>query len=234
MNDTVNLSSLLNATVEEIKANGRVILIYLAIMVGVTGGLAAGVGATAFTFDLWGASGGDSLAAQSAFAIVAGLGFFVVYVVAQYWLLAGMVHRSTSPGFDALLPYIGIYILMGIAILFGLLLFIVPGIMLAVRWLTLLPTVIARDGPAMESFGVSSDMSEGRGWSIFGAYVILVILSLVLSSITAGVGMIFGAIAMAVLDAANSALSAIVFAALSVGAYRLMRDDKDELTEVFE
>ena len=234
MNDNVNLSSLLSATIDEVQGNRQVILIYLAVMV-VSAGIfyVLGLGVASDIFDV------SSLATQSyaglGAAVVIGVSAgLLVYFAATYYLVAGMVRRTTAPGFDALLPFAGIWVLSLIAIFFGFLLIIIPGIILVVRWVALLPVVIARDAPAIDAFSTSWAMSSGRGWSIFGAYVILYMFSLVVSAIGLGFAAVGGPIVASIFDAALTAISGVLYTALSVGAYRLMRDDNEELTQVFE
>ncbi len=233
-NNTVNLSSLLSATVDEIQANSRAVLIYLAIMVGVGGALQLLLGgATLNFFDLQSIASWSSAALGSA-AVIGGLVSLFVLVASSYWLLAAMIGRTVTPGFDAILPFAGIWLLSLIAIGFGFLLLVIPGLILITRWVTLLPVVIARDTPAMDSFSASWAMSSGNGWPIFGAYVIFYIALLVVSGVLGGFNYFGGSMGGIVIESLASALSTIGYTALSVGAYRLMRDDKKELTQIFE
>jgi len=234
MNNNVNLSSLLSATIEEVQDNRQVILIYLAAMVLFTGGVYAVAGGAALNlFDL-NSLADQSYAALGTMALIGGLIGFAVYIVASYYLIAGMVHRTTAPSFDALLPFAGIWLLSVIGIGVGLMLLIIPGIYLIVRWVALLPVVVGREGPSLEAFSTSSAMSDGHGWSIFGAYVILYIMVLVISIVGAGFGAIGGPIVVSIFDIIVTAVSGVLYTALSVGAYRIMRDDNEELAQVFE
>lgn len=233
-NKTVNLSSLLSATVDEIQENARAALIYLLIMVAVGAALELLVGAATFNFFDVQSMISQSYAVMGSAAIVGGVVSFAVLVASSYWLLAAMLRRTVTPGFDAILPYTGIWILSLIAIGFGILLLIIPALILISRWVALLPVVVARDTPAMDSFSASWAMSSGHGWSIFGAYVIFYIATLVVSGVLVGFASVLGSTGAIVMEMLSTGLSTVLYTALSVGAYRLMRDDKKELTEVFE
>lgn len=241
MQDNVNLSSLFSATFDTIQSNLQLIAVFLAIMIPV-GTLSAYFegegGASGFDFGFMLSKG-----LISPLAVVVVLATFIVGVVATYWLLAGMVRGSISPGFDRILPYIGIYILSIIAIFFGILLLIVPGIILAVRWTPLLAIVVGREEPAMNSFGTSWEMTAGRGWSIFGAVLVLGVLYLIAATVVGGattfltIGGGFGGTSLVITSVHGSIiaqLSTVLFTAFAVGAYHLMRENSETLTEVFE
>jgi hypothetical protein len=238
MNDHVNLSGLLSATADELRANGQVAGVYLALMIPVSAAsqMFEGGGGSNFASLGGGFELTEALLQQGAFAGAFVFAAFVVGVVANYWLLAGMTRRTLAPGFDRFLPYVGIYILSTIAIGFGLVLLIVPGIILLVRWIPLLPLVIDRHSGAMGAFDDSWAITRGHGWSIFGAVVILIFATMVAAGIVGGFGLIgggAGAIVASALGAAAEQLSTVLFAAFAVGAWRLMRDNRDELAEVF-
>lgn len=214
------------------------IAVYLALMIP--------LGALSQYFDEQGADNNNlfnfglmidqALIDQGALAVVVVLGVFVIGLLAHYWLYAAMTKRTNSPGFGRFWPYLGIYILGSLAIGFGLILVIVPGIILAIRWTPLIAVVIDRDDRAMDSFGDSWDMTRGHGWSLFGAVLILVIALIAVGAVVGGMTVVLGegSIANSVLAAAVEAVGSAVYAAFAVGAYRLMRDDREQLAEVFE
>ncbi len=238
MNDQVNLSSLLSGTVEQLQAQGRLVLIYLALMIPLVTastyfeGQGGGSG-SAFDF---GFSIDEALISQGAVAVTVVISVFIIGMLAHYWLFAGMTRRTEAPSFNRFFPYLGMYILSSIAIVFGFVLFIVPGFILSVRWIALLPIVIDRGDRAMDAFGDSWKMTQGYGWSIFGAGLIIGIallgVAIVFGLATAfsGPASLFGSFLSASLETVFTA----VFAALSVTVYNQLRDDNDALTNVFE
>ncbi len=237
----VNVSNLLSATVDTIRNNLQLAGIFLAIMIPVSAVMTyfQGGGQT------FGMSAGfmieESLMAQGLVAVALVLIGFIVSIFAHYWLIAGMVRGTVSPGFDRILPYIGIYILYALGLIFGFVLLIVPGIILMVRWVAVLPSVIDRDRDAIGSFGDSFDMTNGHSWSVFGAGLIVVIGFMVISAVIGGVAVGAAAVAGGAGGILASAIAAIadqitnvVGYAFCVGAYNLMRDRTETVTDVFE
>jgi uncharacterized membrane protein len=65
-------------------------------------------------------------------------------------------------GLDRFLPYVGATLLMGVAIFFGLLLFIVPGVLLALGWSMVPYYVIDSNLGPVEALGASWRATKGR------------------------------------------------------------------------
>jgi hypothetical protein len=129
------------------------------------------------------------------------LGFFVS-LVAVFWLQAalvkavedvrdGRVDLSLGETFDAAKAHLGAVLVAGIlaalAIVIGLLLFIVPGLILMTLWAVIVPVIVLENRSAGESFGRSRELVRGNGWGVFGVIVLVILLligfSIVLSLI---------------------------------------------------
>lgn len=236
MRSEATLSRLLSETFDVVGANSRLALIYVAIMVPVSVGSEVFVGPGLlrdFVPDMVSGSGA-TMAAFGFLSISVAVAQFVVGMAAYYWLYAGMMQRTVSPGFGRVLPFIGVYILASIGVIFGLVLLIVPGLILAVRWCVALPLAAGTDTPALDTFGESWAMTTGRGWSIFGAIVVLAVILMVVSSVLGATTSFIGSFGATVIGALSEHVTAVLFAAFAVGAYRLLRDGKDEITEIFE
>ncbi|GMN01734.1 glycerophosphoryl diester phosphodiesterase membrane domain-containing protein [Erythrobacter sp. MTPC3] len=238
MNEQATLGNLLNQTVEEIRENARAIGIFLAMWIPIgaittyidpSSSNAMGFG---FGFMLT-----ESLMAKGILAVIVVIASTIAGVVLLYWLLAAIVRQTISPGFDRFWPWFGIYLLSSIGIVFGFLILIVPGIILAIRWVMVLPLVVEADTPAMDTFGESWNRVRGYSWSILGAALILFVGVLIISSVIGGafaladqLTSIPGVIAVAVADG----ISTVLFIAFPVAVYRLLHNNADELAEVFE
>jgi hypothetical protein len=72
-------------------------------------------------------------------------------------------------------------LLAGVAIGFGILLFIVPGLYLLTIWLLIVPAIVLENRGVMESFGRSHDLVRGYGWSVFGVIVLTVLIFIAVS-----------------------------------------------------
>ncbi|MEP0390887.1 MAG: glycerophosphoryl diester phosphodiesterase membrane domain-containing protein [Erythrobacter sp.] len=237
MNDRAGLSSFLNGTVDELRNNRNIALVYLAIMIPL--GALSGY----FNPEDVGDSFGmglvidEALLSQGPLAVIVVFATFVVGLVAHYWLIAAMTWQTSSPSFDRFLPFVGITILSWIGIGLGLIVLLIPGIYLAVRWVAVLPLVLTRDDQAMDAFGDSNQLTRGYGWSIFGASLILflavgafTIVVGVFSVSLAGIGAIVTALSAAVLES----ISSVIFAGFTVTVYRQLGTNQEEPADAFK
>ncbi|HEV2866589.1 MAG TPA: glycerophosphoryl diester phosphodiesterase membrane domain-containing protein [Allosphingosinicella sp.] len=106
---------------------------------------------------------------------------WVPYLVAQYWLTAAALDqldlRSASrPRF---LAFFLVGIVTSLGILVGLVLLIVPGLVLMVRWWTAVPTVIASDIGVYAAIDESWRATEGGFWPILAFFLLLYVPPLV-------------------------------------------------------
>jgi len=236
MNDGITVAQLLGATVDEIQARARVAIVYLVITIPL------GALSLFFENDAAGILSGnlgflDAFSGQILLGVVVGAAYMVVLFMADYWLTAGMVRQTDAPSFDRFLPFVGIYILAVLGMMLGFLLLIVPGIILVVRWLPLLPAVIDRDEAAMDSFADSWEMTRGSGWSIFGVFLLTVIAAITIAVTIVGAASSFGGAgspAAIILESVVDGLSSVFFIALAVAAYRLLNPDRNRVEDVFE
>jgi hypothetical protein len=82
---------------------------------------------------------------------------------------------------------LGLSILVGLGIAIGLILLIIPGIMLAVRWSVALPACVVENKGPFESMRRSADLTRGHRWKIFGIFVLLLIGVIVAGIIVAAI-----------------------------------------------
>jgi hypothetical protein len=95
-------------------------------------------------------------------------------LVAQYLVTRHLIDAHWPEGRRAgLLPVFGVLLVSTLAILFGMILLIVPGIILAVRWLPVVPILIFRNQGVAEALRESWEATQGSGTSIFAAIVAL-------------------------------------------------------------
>jgi len=111
--------------------------------------------------------------------VQAGSGLFflanVVVLVMQYWLTATLLDdlglrlsgKARFPAFFVL------GLVTGLGILVGLVLLIVPGIVLIVRWSIAVPAVISGEQGTMDSVAYSWRQTEGKYWSILATFLVL-------------------------------------------------------------
>jgi hypothetical protein len=103
----------------------------------------------------------------------------------------GRADLSVGQTFSAATPYIGSVaaasILAGIAIAFGLILLIIPGLALITIWCLIVPVIVLEQTGALASFGRSMQLVRGYFWNVFGTlfivWVILIGVSILLAAI---------------------------------------------------
>lgn len=231
MQREVRFNDLFNATFETVLANRTATLVFLAVTVPIGA-------ASVALFDT--ASGNPAVlfsGTSRSFGTVAGILAVILFgMVTQYWLIMAMLRRSLHADFHRLLPYLGISLLSTIGLVLGLLLLVIPGLIFATRSLLVAPMVLDRETPAMDSFVESWERTQSSAWSIFGMIVVLFLLMLIPTSISA---LLSGQLAESVpvagwlLESLASQLTALLHTGMMVGAYRLLGDSTRELEEVF-
>jgi hypothetical protein len=124
-----------------------------------------------------------------------------------------------SAGLRRCLPLIGLTILMGIAIWFGLILFIVPGVMMAVAWIVSAPVLVVERTGVFGAFSRSAALTRGRRWVLFalGAlfFIAVFIVQQVLLSVVRAVVASSDPTSLIVTQLPVSALSSIIIGVLS-------------------
>jgi hypothetical protein len=101
------------------------------------------------------------------------------------------VTASLATGLRAFLPLIGLSILMAIALVFGFLLLVVPGVMMACAWCVAVPSLVAERRGVFDSFTRSADLTRHNRWRILGLFVIYAVVFIIVGivvGIAAGIG----------------------------------------------
>lgn len=91
-----------------------------------------------------------------------------------------------ASGLRAFLPLIGLTILLLVAVVFGLVLLIVPGVMMACAWCVAAPSLVAERTGVFGAFSRSADLTRGARWRIFALFVLVWVILLVFSATVAG------------------------------------------------
>jgi hypothetical protein len=98
------------------------------------------------------------------------------------------VGEALATGLRNFLGLIIVSILFGLAVVFGMILLIVPGIMIACAWCVAVPALVAERRGVFDSFSRAAELTRGHRWRIFGLFfllwVILIVLGMVIGSIT--------------------------------------------------
>lgn len=130
----------------------------------------------------------------------------VLYLIGVF-MLQGMVVRAAVSGFNGkrvtfgeafgvgvqyFLPLLGLAIVACVAMGFGYLLLIVPGVLLSVLWSVSSAALVMEKRGVFESLQRSRDLTRGYRWQVFGLLVIYVILSWIVGAAIGGLAVATG------------------------------------------
>ncbi len=165
------------------------------------------------------------------------LGVVILSVVASYFLLTKLLETRgrLGQGDTRIWAYIGMSILSFIGFALGLVLLIIPGIMLMVRWSASSGFLLGGRKGVTESLGASWDATSGHGWTIFLAGLVMLIALVFVGAVTAGIAGALGN--LQVVGIVGSIVEAIGTAAslcFGIAVYVLVQSDDREIGEVFK
>jgi uncharacterized membrane protein len=167
---------------------------------------------------------------------------FVLQAALAYGTVADLNGRRASfgaclsTGLSVFLPMIGVAFLVALGVWLGLILLIVPGIMLAMRWIVAAPARVMEGPGILKAMGRSAELTRGHRWPIFGLVIIFFLAEIAFSAV---VGVFTGVAALTAAAAAttvtlasivNWLVSAIVtmFSAVGIASiYYELRSSKE-------
>jgi uncharacterized membrane protein len=121
-----------------------------------------------------------------------------------------MLGEAARRGLSRFWSIIGLAILATLGIIVGTLLFIVPGIMLAIRWSVALPACVVENMGPLAAMRRSAQLTKGHRWKIFGVFILILIIVVIVAMVVFGVvAAVVGAITLA-----TEGIAAVVLAGL--------------------
>jgi len=102
------------------------------------------------------------------------------------------IGESIRVGFSRFLPIFGLSFLMGVGIILGMMVLLVPGLILLTMWAVALPACVVETQGPIGSLGRSVELTKGHRWKLFGLLFLLWIVSFVLGGLSAVVGKMLG------------------------------------------
>jgi hypothetical protein len=158
---------------------------------------------------------------------------------------------AAMTGLRAALPLFLLAILLGLGVMLGFMLFVVPGIILYLMWAVAAPALVEEKIGVIEAFGRSRHLTSGARWKVLGLGLIMLVIYWIFSGIS-GVIMvsIYGLQGLAVamqqgvpfgfllVSVVVSTLLTAIIATIQTSLYIELRDWKDgpateALTEIF-
>lgn len=140
------------------------------------------------------------------------------------------------------LPTIAISILVAFGAGLGMILLIVPGIVLWLGWAVAIPVLVQERRGVFGSMSRSRELTKGSRWSLFGLFIVAMIIAWVIAAILGLIGGLLaaaiGTVGIAVAAAIGGAIGGVVMATAAAVSYVELRRvkegaDVDELAEVF-
>jgi hypothetical protein len=157
------------------------------------------------------------------------------------------VAASLSVGLSVFLPLLLIGILSYFAILLGMILLIVPGLMVLVAWIVTVPVYVAERRGVLEVFGRSAELTRGNRWRIFALVIVYMVVFVIIEALSgvfgnasriasgAGVPLIEAMVLLPLISIASGMLTSAGIATLYV-ALRRLRDGvgPSDLAAIFD
>ncbi|MBZ9766624.1 hypothetical protein LB526_07615 [Mesorhizobium sp. CA6] len=185
---------------------------------------------------------------NSYITIIAGLISFACALLLQSALVRATIEdlNGKRPSFADciqiairfLLPTLGIGLLVGLGAGIGLMLLIVPGIILWLGWSMSVPVLIQERRGVFGSMSRSRVLTKGSRWGLFGLFLILVIIAMIIQWGMLLVLVLFGGIIAEIGAALVQTVVSMVLSIATAVSYVELRQAKegasiDELAEIF-
>ncbi len=115
-----------------------------------------------------------------------------IYLLSTFLLQATVIHATVAylnqkpasvvnclaTGLSSLLQLVLIAVLMFLALIAGMMLLVIPGIILAIMWFVAVPACVVERTGVIGAFRRSRELTRGHRWVIFGLYVVFLIFSI--------------------------------------------------------
>lgn len=182
------------------------------------------------------------------FAVVGGLIAMVLAAVVQVALVRVAIEDLNGKrpaigdcmgtAISVLLPAIGISLLATLGAALGLLLLVVPGVILFLRWSVAAPVLVQERRGVFGSMTRSAELTKGSRWPLLGIWVIMIVAASALELALAKILPAVGTTAALSLDALNTTLIYMMSSILPAVSYVELRQVKEgtsveDLAEIF-
>jgi hypothetical protein len=125
------------------------------------------------------------------------------------------------------LPMLGVAFLVGILSALATILFIVPGFIVMCMYFVAAPVCLAERAGVRASLSRSRYLTKGNRWQIFGAYILMILLALILGGIAAAAAFYAGRMASTVLRYGVQAVFGAFTAVIASVFYYELRVSKE-------
>jgi hypothetical protein len=159
-------------------------------------------------------------------------------LAAGFFLSLAMLARSglmLEDGRSRFGAYFGLSLLSGVGILAGLILLLMPGLVLLIRWLPAFGFLLGSHQGVRQSLSSSWRRTRGHFWALLAGAAVPFLIAATGGTLYFVVEANVAVPSEVLFVLANLAIYAftVVWSAYGFAAYALLRDDMDELSEVF-
>jgi hypothetical protein len=218
---SITVGSIISNTFATLLGNLRAVALFLAVFV------VAGSGADAMS----GSPSPELAIVGGLLALLILLGsIFGSYLLMEAMLRqAGHLREATTRRF---LQYLGQGILIGVGILAGMALLIVPGVIFAARWVIAPPLLIGAGDGAIEAIGKSWRLTKGHTLKILlAAFPVIILLIIAIAAAAFAIGS-EGVAAIIIENFATQAFT-VLTTAMAVALFGMINPHASEISEVF-
>ncbi|MER9251135.1 hypothetical protein NKI59_04880 [Mesorhizobium sp. M0598] len=136
------------------------------------------------------------------------------------------------------LPTLGVGLLVVLGAGLGLILLVIPGIILWLRWLVAVPVLVQERVGVSGSMARSGELTKGSRWALFGLFFVLIVASVAIQLALESAVEPLGGIVRAVVATLVSTISSMVTSIATAVSYVELRQVKEgtsveELSQIF-
>ncbi len=106
---------------------------------------------------------------------------------------------------DRIWPLIWVGIVAGIAIVFGFIFFIIPGLILITIWAVFQPAIVV-EGRSFDALSRSRELVKGNGWNVFGVIVCVFAIVFLIGLLATIIGSFGGVVGIVIVEIILSVL----------------------------
>lgn len=132
--------------------------------------------------------------------------------------------KSVSP---VALPLFLLSLLVGVAVFFGLILLIVPGLFLLTIWAVSAPAVVIERKGVFEALKRSQELVKGNAWNVFGVIVLVFVMLFGVGIVGAALGAVGGDVVSVLVQLIGTVFVAPIAALATAVLYFTLRDVKE-------
>lgn len=136
-----------------------------------------------------------------------------------------------------ILPLMGMGLLVYFGVMFGMVLLLIPGIILALMWSVAVPALVEERRGVLDSMGRSRALTKGSRWRLFGLFLVAGIILFIPPALVSGLAIRLQGTAVAsptsaasLIAGAVSGFAAMLFATIVASAYVELRTVKEGAT----